>query len=423
MKKIPPKFQNFGLILEFGEQTFLLQEGDPQSEVTTDKTVSEGNPLEESTSLANPEEAIIKDVEEASINNDTEIPEGASFKDATRNPEGAPIINDSGIPEGSPINDGTANPEGTSMMNNIGNPEGASIMNNTWNPGGVLIMNDRRNTEGAPNEDETQMEICEGEMIRKLLMEDGDLLHLLGSDGTINVEIVHEVGTSMIPGTSVIPATNNDTHKTSVDQERNGNDRINENHTNMAMGTDDEIDSDGTIDYDPRSPHTMDIEMRWTEMDTSEVLQINSNVETNVTQTNTATELDNDNTPERNDSNDSNKTLDDKNVETNINETNMEIRTEVEISPKTNSENNDNTIIEDLYDIFCPDCKKGFYHKKLLKTHIIKHHPELRPFSCNICPKSFTTNAFLKQHLPTHDKVSGMMLLNILGTVNFPQFL
>ncbi len=80
-----------------------------------------------------------------------------------------------------------------------------------------------------------------------------------------------------------------------------------------------------------------------------------------------------------------------------------EIHTENDTTSEIRTGNNPGPNENESFDFLCPECQKGFSHKTLLKKHIQKHHPSLRPFVCNLCTKSFPTSSGLKQHLGTHE--------------------
>ena len=92
------------------------------------------------------------------------------------------------------------------------------------------------------------------------------------------------------------------------------------------------------------------------------------------------------------------------NVQSNVTQTSMETQSKNKTNSETRNDDSQNSTDDQLFEFFCPECRKGFVHEILLKKHVEKHHPSLRPFLCNLCQKSFPSNAGLKQHLATHDK-------------------
>lgn len=52
----------------------------------------------------------------------------------------------------------------------------------------------------------------------------------------------------------------------------------------------------------------------------------------------------------------------------------------------------------------CPLCPKRFTQQGGLQQHM-RMHSGIRPFACTFCPKAFTQKAGLDQHLRTHTKV------------------
>ncbi len=267
--------------------------------------------------------------------------------------------------------------------------------------------------EGTPMQNDTHPEILDENEIRNMLVEGDNLLDFWATDGTIHIEIETEMETS---GTMEINEPNQIAEKDAmceinreVIEGTGGEMEVHEtpltdlSQTRMETGTHDGNVCNVAVNYDPDYPHSLTLGEKVNhdirpECQTNVNHETNENVESNEPQTTIETGVNYERTPERrNDNNDANKTVQiNDNVETDKTESSMETQTQNKSSHGKGSENN-NCPEKDLYDIFCPECKRGFYHKKLLKTHIIKHHPELRPFSCNICPKSFATNAFLKQ--------------------------
>ena len=137
---------------------------------------------------------------------------------------------------------------------------------------------------------------------------------------------------------------------------------IHENEAINETGTDSDADSEGTENYDPHSPDSISTgEPVDTEMSVEK--ETVSNEETSEMCDKNETEIDKE-------GNGSNET------------------------PETGSKETENE--EESFEVYCSECNKGFQHEKLLKMHIFKHHPELRPFSCNKCPKSFATNTGTK---------------------------
>ena len=53
------------------------------------------------------------------------------------------------------------------------------------------------------------------------------------------------------------------------------------------------------------------------------------------------------------------------------------------------------------FQIFCPDCGKGFMKSGELKSHS-KVHSDVRPFPCNTCHMSFKQQSHLRRHERIH---------------------
>ncbi len=171
-----------------------------------------------------------------------------------------------------------------------------------------------------------------------------------------------ETGVIEIPSEKGRNATENGNNSKQVETITTDIQALHENEVINETGTDSDADSEGTENYDPPSP---DAFSTGEPVDT----EISVEIETG--------------------SNEETSEMCDKN-ET---ETDKEGNSSKE-TPETGSKETENE--EESFEVYCSECNKGFQHEKLLKMHIFKHHPELRPFSCNKCPKSFATNTGTK---------------------------
>ncbi|KAJ9583303.1 hypothetical protein L9F63_022357, partial [Diploptera punctata] len=55
----------------------------------------------------------------------------------------------------------------------------------------------------------------------------------------------------------------------------------------------------------------------------------------------------------------------------------------------------------------CDLCEKSFFDRTQLNQHLTRHaliHSEQKPYSCNFCSKTFTENATLTRHVRVHTK-------------------
>lgn len=57
-------------------------------------------------------------------------------------------------------------------------------------------------------------------------------------------------------------------------------------------------------------------------------------------------------------------------------------------------------LINNYYLLRCPVCSKGFKKKQYLELHKVVH--DKKPFFCEVCDKTYTSAARLRDHMTTH---------------------